>query len=439
MEHQEHQMMPDPSGRDQGGGEGKNRKKEQEIQERRRKYVSILISVIIAIGLWFFVINDENPTIRMTYSDIEIDYLNEDLLQEEGLVVKDSDIPVTVKVVLQGKRTDLLAIKSSDITATADVSQCTKGDNYVDVEVHTPSSSTVSSVKPAQVRLTIESLVSRQKDVRVVFNGTAPDSTEAVCESISPEQIVVTGASSSVASVKNLRAVVNISDVGAEETTLDVSLTPVDESGNEVTDVTLSSETARITVRLYATKTVPLVVETVGTSDPELDVSVEAPESVEISCPEDRIDEVIEVTAEPVDITGITELTEISLTPLLPEGVQLTSGKETVPAVIRVEKRPSKTFEYASEDVERVNLPDGMTAEILDDTVTLTVYGEDLSDLTDSDFTLQLDCSGLGEEESQVTLTVLLSEKAEDQDITPKAPAVSVLLKEDEESGNAAP
>ncbi len=439
MEHQEHQMMPDPSGRDQGGGEGKNRKKEQEIQERRRKYVSILISVIIAIGLWFFVINDENPTIRMTYSDIEIDYLNEDLLQEEGLVVKDSDIPVTVKVVLQGKRTDLLAIKSSDITATADVSQCTKGDNYVDVEVHTPSSSTVSSVKPAQVRLTIESLVSRQKDVRVVFNGTAPDSTEAVCESISPEQIVVTGASSSVASVKNLRAVVNISDVGAEETTLDVSLTPVDESGNEVTDVTLSSETARITVRLYATKTVPLVVETVGTSDPELDVSVEAPELVEISCPEDRIDEVIEVTAEPVDITGITELTEISLTPLLPEGVQLTSGKETVPAVIRVEKRPSKTFEYASEDVERVNLPDGMTAEILDDTVTLTVYGEDLSDLTDSDFTLQLDCSGLGEEESQVTLTVLLSEKAEDQDITPKAPAVSVLLKEDEESGNAAP
>ena len=439
MEHQEHQMMPDPSGRDQGGGEGKNRKKEQEIQERRRKYVSILSSVIIAIGLWFFVINDENPTIRMTYSDIEIDYLNEDLLQEEGLVVKDSDIPVTVKVVLQGKRTDLLAIKSSDITATADVSQCTKGDNYVDVEVHTPSSSTVSSVKPAQVRLTIESLVSRQKDVRVVFNGTAPDSTEAVCESISPEQIVVTGASSSVASVKNLRAVVNISDVGAEETTLDVSLTPVDESGNEVTDVTLSSETARITVRLYATKTVPLVVETVGTSDPELDVSVEAPELVEISCPEDRIDEVIEVTAEPVDITGITELTEISLTPLLPEGVQLTSGKETVPAVIRVEKRPSKIFEYASEDVERVNLPDGMTAEILDDTVTLTVYGEDLSDLTDSDFTLQLDCSGLGEEESQVTLTVLLSEKAEDQDITPKAPAVSVLLKEDEESGNAAP
>lgn len=439
MEHQEHQMMPDPSGRDQGGGEGKNRKKEQEIQERRRKYVSILISVIIAIGLWFFVINDENPTIRMTYSDIEIDYLNEDLLQEEGLVVKDSDIPVTVKVVLQGKRTDLLAIKSSDITATADVSQCTKGDNYVDVEVHTPSSSTVSSVKPAQVRLTIESLVSRQKDVRVVFNGAAPDSTEAVCESISPEQIVVTGASSSVASVKNLRAVVNISDVGAEETTLDVSLTPVDESGNEVTDVTLSSETARITVRLYATKTVPLVVETVGTSDPELDVSVEAPELVEISCPEDRIDEVIEVTAEPVDITGITELTEISLTPLLPEGVQLTSGKETVPAVIRVEKRPSKIFEYASEDVERVNLPDGMTAEILDDTVTLTVYGEDLSDLTDSDFTLQLDCSGLGEEESQVTLTVLLSEKAEDQDITPKAPAVSVLLKEDEESGNAAP
>ena len=432
----ENQMMPDSSGRNQSGGEGKNRKKEQEIQERRRKYMSILISVVIAIGLWFFVINDENPTIRMTYSDIEIDYLNEDLLQEEGLVVKDSDTPVTVKVVLQGRRTDLLAIKSSDITATADVSQCTKGDNYVDVEVHTPSLSTVSSVKPAQIRLTIESLVSREKEVRVVFNGTASDNTQAVCEKISPEQITVTGPSSSVAAVENLRAVVNVSDVESEEKTLEVSLTPVDESGNEVSDVTLSSGTAQITVRLYETKTVPLVVETTGTADPELTVSVEAPETVQISCPEDRIDEVSEVTTEPVDITGITELTEISLTPLLPDGVRLTSGRDTVSAVIRVEKRPSKTFEYAPEDVERINLPEGMTAEILDEAVTLTVYGDDLSDLDASDFTLQLDCSGLGEEESQDTLTVMLSGDVQNPDITPKAPTVSVRLTAVEEEND---
>ena len=371
----ENQIVPDPSAQNPNGGEGKNRQKEQEAQERRRKYLSIFISVVIAIGLWFFVINDENPTIRMTYSDIEIDYLNEDLLQEEGLVVADSDMPVTVKVVLQGRRTDLLAIKSSDITATADVSQCTKGDNYVDVEVHTPSSATVASVKPAQVRLTIESLISRERDVNVVFNGTASGDTEAVCKRISPEKITVTGASSAVSSVENLRAVVNVSEVEAEEQTLEVRLTPVDESGNEVTGVSLSQTTADVTVQLYATKTVPLTVETAGTADPKLDVSVEAPESVEISCSEDQIDQIEEVTTEPVDITGVTERTEISLNPLLPDGVRLTSGKKTVSAVITVRKRPSKTFEYEAEDLQKLNLAEGLTADISDKSVTVTVYG----------------------------------------------------------------
>ncbi len=432
----ENQIVPDPSAQNPNGGEGKNRQKEQEAQERRRKYLSIFISVVIAIGLWFFVINDENPTIRMTYSDIEIDYLNEDLLQEEGLVVADSDMPVTVKVVLQGRRTDLLAIKSSDITATADVSQCTKGDNYVDVEVHTPSSATVASVKPAQVRLTIESLISRERDVNVVFNGTASGDTEAVCKRISPEKITVTGASSAVSSVENLRAVVNVSEVEAEEQTLEVRLTPVDESGNEVTGVSLSQTTADVTVQLYATKTVPLTVETAGTADPKLDVSVEAPESVEISCSEDQIDQIEEVTTEPVDITGVTERTEISLNPLLPDGVRLTSGKKTVSAVITVRKRPSKTFEYEAEDLQKLNLAEGMTADISDKSVTLTVYGkdEDLETLEASDFTLQLDCSGIGEEDAQAELTVLLSEKAADLDISLKAPEVTVRLTEEEAS-----
>ena len=104
--------------------------------------------------------------------------------------------------------------------------------------------------------------------------------------------------------------------------------------------------------------------------------------------------------------------------------------------MIRVEKRPSKTFEYAPEDVERINLPEGMTAEILDEAVTLTVYGDDLSDLDASDFTLQLDCSGLGEEESQVTLTVMLSGDVQNPDITPKAPTVSVRLTAVEEEND---
>ena len=47
---------------------GEKQHKEQDPQEKKKKYISICISVVIAVGLWFFVINDENPTIKMTYT-----------------------------------------------------------------------------------------------------------------------------------------------------------------------------------------------------------------------------------------------------------------------------------------------------------------------------------------------------------------------------------
>ena len=54
-------------------------------QKDKKKYITMIFSVIIAVGLWIFVIGNENPTIKMTYSNIPIEYLNEDSLEEDGL------------------------------------------------------------------------------------------------------------------------------------------------------------------------------------------------------------------------------------------------------------------------------------------------------------------------------------------------------------------
>ncbi len=405
------------------------KKKELSPPEKKKKYFSMFLSIIIAVGLWVFVINDENPTIKMIYTDIPIDYLNEDSLEEEGLVVANVQSPVMTRVVLQGKRADLLEVKSSDIAATVDVSQYTKGDNYADVEIHVPSSVTVAGIKPAQIKITIESLISSDKEVSVVFNGTSPANKEAVFLGVEPEQISVTGASSAVKSVKNLQAVVNMSDVSEEKKTLSVSLKPVDELGNEVPGLTLSAETVEVQVQLYSTKTVPLSVQTTGTADPELSVSIEAPESVLITCPEDKLDSVTGISAMPVDITGVTELQEISLTPILPDDVRLTANQEKIAAVIKVQKRSSKTIKYGMDDIQLTGLPEGMSVEMSDEAVSLVVYGDDdLPEVTASDFTLELDCSQLTEEESQATLIVTVSEDAKKLDVTPKAPSVKAWL-----------
>ncbi len=401
--------------------------------DNRKKYFTMFLSIAIAVGLWVFVIENENPTIKMTYSNIPVEYLNEDALEEDGLVVADTEEAATVKVTLQGKRADLLDLDSDDLAAAVDVSEYTKGDHYVQVEVHAPDNVKVVGTKPSQIKITVESLVSSEKTVDVQFEGESPANKEPVFLGVEPEDITVTGASSAVSSVKSLRAVVDISNVTSKKKTINVRLKPVDKLGKEVKGVTLSAEKADITVQMYSTKSVPLNVQTTGTATAGYRVSVDAPDSVQISCSDDLIDSVSEIATQPVDITDITERTEISLTPVLPEGVRLASKQEKISAVIKVQKWPSKTIKVDVSDIITENIPEGMAVEFDEETVSFTIYSEeDISDVSASAFRLILDCQELNADEfEERELTIDIGEALEDLNITAETPSVKVKLIEE--------
>lgn len=401
--------------------------------DNRKKYFTMFLSITIAVGLWVFVIENENPTIKMTYSNIPVEYLNEDALEEDGLVVADTEEAATVKVTLQGKRADLLDLDSDDLAAAVDVSEYTKGDHYVQVEVHAPDNVKVVGTKPSQIKITVESLVSSEKTVDVQFEGESPANKEPVFLGVEPEDITVTGASSAVSSVKSLRAVVDISNVTSKKKTINVRLKPVDKLGKEVKGVTLSAEKADITVQMYSTKSVPLNVQTTGTATAGYRVSVDAPDSVQISCSDDLIDSVSKIATQPVDITDITERTEISLTPVLPEGVRLASKQEKISAVIKVQKWPSKTIKVDVSDIITENIPEGMAVEFDEETVSFTIYSEeDISDVSASAFRLILDCQELTADEfEERELTIDIGEALEDLNITAETPSVKVKLIEE--------
>lgn len=401
--------------------------------DNRKKYFTMFLSIAIAVGLWVFVIENENPTIKMTYSNIPVEYLNEDALEEDGLVVADTEEAATVKVTLQGKRADLLDLDSDDLAAAVDVSEYTKGDHYVQVEVHAPDNVKVVGTKPSQIKITVESLVSSEKTVDVQFEGESPANKEPVFLGVEPEDITVTGASSAVSSVKSLRAVVDISNVTSKKKTINVRLKPVDKLGKEVKGVTLSAEKADITVQMYSTKSVPLNVQTTGTATAGYRVSVDAPDSVQISCSDDLIDSLSEIATQPVDITDITERTEISLTPVLPEGVRLASKQEKISAVIKVQKWPSKTIKVDVSDIITENIPEGMAVEFDEETVSFTIYSEeDISDVSASAFRLILDCQELNADEfEERELTIDIGEALEDLNITAETPSVKVKLIEE--------
>ena len=83
-----------------------------------------LLSLFVAFGLWLYVIIAVSPESTETVRGIEVNLINEDALHNKGLMVTGSR-GQTVKLQLEGNRSDLNKISLAMITVTADVSRLT--------------------------------------------------------------------------------------------------------------------------------------------------------------------------------------------------------------------------------------------------------------------------------------------------------------------------
>ena len=81
----------------------------------KEKILYLLISVVIAFGLWSYVITTDSPEWEETYYEIPVILKNESVLHGNGLMLGDGKIP-TVTLRLKGNRSDLVNLNKSDIT-----------------------------------------------------------------------------------------------------------------------------------------------------------------------------------------------------------------------------------------------------------------------------------------------------------------------------------
>ena len=83
---------------------------------KNKKFQAVL-ALLIAIGLWIYVMGTVDPVVTTTVHDIQVEKINEDVLEEKGLQAS-LDAPKTVTIVLKGARSDVNEAKDSEIRAT---------------------------------------------------------------------------------------------------------------------------------------------------------------------------------------------------------------------------------------------------------------------------------------------------------------------------------
>ena len=81
---------------------------------QNRKWLSVLISVVVSIGLWVYVVTVENPVQELELHNIPVTLSGQDLLREDyDLLITDSNIEGGVSLTFSGKYSDLRKLREN--------------------------------------------------------------------------------------------------------------------------------------------------------------------------------------------------------------------------------------------------------------------------------------------------------------------------------------
>lgn len=300
------------------------------------KNVLKVISLIIAILLWVYVMGEVNPETKEKISDIEVTFVNTDQLADEGLaVVHNQDIKISA--VIKGKRSVVNDTKKTGVTATVDVAGASKGSNRGKVNLELPSGVTLDTISDETIKYRVEDSVEVKKDVEIDFVGDTDTDTDLVpwAYDTYPGTVKVTGAESIVDDVYAVRGKITSNVVSESAKTVEVELIPVKKDGTEVQGVVLNHTKAKTTVQLMEAKDVDVSITPKNVPDGREVDSITGVDSVKVVGSAGALADLESIMAT-VDLSEIKSEGKKELNFSLPAGVYLYNKGNTTEVTVKL-------------------------------------------------------------------------------------------------------
>lgn len=403
------------------------------------KRLNMILSLLIAIALWAFVIGEVNPAATRTYREIPIQLMNEDALDDSGLAVY-SISDTVLSVTVTGTRSEVNQINTKDIIATVDLDQASIGENQLRVDVRVPSKVDIEAQSINKVTVVVEEKVEKDVEIRVRYNGSFEAEKEPITVEQSDKYVTVTGAASNVSKVAHVNAIVSPDTVGEELSTFDCPLVPVNDSDVQVYNVELMKGSITVTAELATTKTVPLTVPITEKKNADIVRTVTVPETIILKGRRADLDAIDSVTAKAIDISNVMENKTIDIVPILPDNIEISSENEALLVMIQVVRMKSKELTFTADDIAFINLDENLKAVSKTNNIQVTIIGgtDILNSVSMDNFVLSADLSGLSEGRHTVPLDVQCSVSTLEVEYKPVKITVNIEADEEGDSGDNA-
>ncbi|HYE67038.1 MAG TPA: CdaR family protein, partial [Anaerovoracaceae bacterium] len=337
-----------------------------------------IISVLVAIVLWAYVIQVTEPVKNQTIQDVPVQLLNEESLAASGLALS-GEASYTVDVEIQAKRAELTKISAGDILAEANLFGYSMGKNYIPITVTAPDGITILAVKPIKIDVVIEEMVEVAKPIRIAFIGQFAEGIEAGQITTQPEEVLVSGAKSEVSAVAYVKAEVNTSNLTMESGTIQAKAVAVNSGGDVVQNVRLSSAFIDVTAKLCEVKEVPLTVDITGEVAQIYEVtSLDIPDSVKIKGTKEALAAVTGLTGTAIDISTVSSTSKLPIDISLPEGVEFATGYENLAVNIAIKPVATKQFTYTADEIQLEGIDGISSITITTPQITVTASGSEV-------------------------------------------------------------
>lgn len=295
-----------------------------------------ILALLGAVILWFFVMNDQNPSVNSTFT-VPVYTIN----GPDGYTVKLKPRDVTVKI--KAPRASFTAAKPEDFKAYVDLEEAVEGTNKLRVRTVVPQGFEVVDISDETIEVTMEALIEKQLSVNVQITGNT--GAHSALEKIVPEKesIKVTGPRSNVARVSHVVGYLNLANNTADFT-MKVKLNPVDMDGNIVDGVTLSFKEMDVTAKILSGVDKKIVsIKPVYSGVPEQNYMVAMtsaqPDRVEITGKTEVLEKLSEILTDTIAVDGANADIVKDVNLVLPDGI--ISPSQKVKVKIQIKKRNS--------------------------------------------------------------------------------------------------
>lgn len=331
-----------------------------------------IIAFIFAAFLWLIVVNLDNPVVSRTYSDIQVDIVNDDIITSAGDVYQ-VDGEQTASVTVYATRKIQQEIDSRDIVATADIREMDTTTGLVPIKVSIPGyEEDYVSAEAFPRNLTIQREKSGKKDLKLtVRDEDEPAEGYIIGEmTVNPKEVTITGAESVLAKIDRAEARISVEGLSQDQL-MKADLMLYDADGNVQGQTQISNNLGddgiTVSVEVLKLKSVPIVLDVNGTPAEgyKYTGATSTPESIQVCGKSSALQEFdeIEIPSSVLNVSGASDSIEkmIDITQYLPDNIRLVDESAgEIRINLKIEKEGTRAMDFLVSSIRLNNLAEDL-------------------------------------------------------------------------------